>query len=252
MLEYTASQFLDDRTDLVEGDADYLWSDDFLLRQINRAQDILCRRAWVIIEIGSQPAGIITLKEDVTLYPLHKSVLRVFDATPAGQDLPLGRSEDINLRDPNLLVRYPHDSAFSAWEIGEYASRAGSAAALSGAPLAVATDAGTRMLRVFPPPAAAQEGVRLSLKIARLPITYLTVGEADGEPEVPEEWHIELCEYAAGKALTLPNTDGDQRAEGRRLLAEFDARVREARIDRQRAEYGPSRWGFSSATAVLR
>ena len=38
MLEYTAQQYLDDRTDLVDGDPDSLWSDEFLVRQFNEGQ----------------------------------------------------------------------------------------------------------------------------------------------------------------------------------------------------------------------
>jgi len=249
MLEYTAAQFLDDRTDLVSGDADSLWSDDYLIRQFNHAQRILARRAWVIIEIGRAPAGVVVLKTNTALYPLHKSILRVFDATPAGQQAPLGRSEDVNLRDTRLSGFILGDNVFSAWEVGNYASLSGSAA--TGDPLAIATDAGTRMLRVSPPPSSDYNGVRLALKVARLPINWLSLDDTNAEPEVPEDWHEDLCEYAAGKALTLPMVDGDQKVEGRRLLAAFDAVVREAKLDRLRAEMGPARWRFSSTTAVL-
>ena len=82
MLTYTASELLDDRTELVTGDNDDLWSDEYLCRQFNEAQKILARRAWVIIEYGTTPAGSITLRTGVSVYPLHKSVLRVYDGTP--------------------------------------------------------------------------------------------------------------------------------------------------------------------------
>ena len=61
MLAYTASEFLDDRTDPVEGDADSLWGDSYLVRQMNEAQKILCRRAWVIIDTDNPTAGRIVL-----------------------------------------------------------------------------------------------------------------------------------------------------------------------------------------------
>lgn len=254
MLEYTAAQFLDDRTALVEGDGDNLWSDEFLVTQFNRAQKILARRAWVIQEIGSSQgtsaASLVTLKTGVSFYPLHRSVLRVYDATPSTQSMPLGRSEGINLRDTNYLTRRP-DDAFDAFETGEWAARAGNTL-LPGTPLAISTDDATRTLRVFPPPTSDQNGLKLYLKIARYPITWLSLDDTDAVPEVPEAWHEELCEYAAGKALTLPNVDSDQKAEGRRLLEAFDDVVKEARRMRQRAEMGPARWNFSSTTAMLR
>lgn len=241
-LEYCAKEFLDDRTDLVEGDEDSLWSDAYLIRQMNEAQRVLCRRAWVIIEYGKSPAGVITLQTGRTLYPIHDSILRVFDATPITQAYPLGRTNDADLRDVS-------QGGLDAYETGELAAL--SATALTGAPLAFASDAASRSIRVHPTPTTDQNGLRVALKIARMPLVMLTVDDLDAEPEVPEEWHMAICEFAAGKALTLPNVDGEQKAEGRRILAEFDDAVRLARQERQRAEMDTGRWGFNSATATL-
>jgi len=245
MLEFCAAQWLDDRADLLDGDSDELWSDAVLVRLFNRAQKIMARRAWCIIEWGVPPAGTIVLATSKVLYPLHKSVLRVFDATPSTQTAPLGRTNDINLRNP-----YPPSA--DAFDIGESAAIAGTTLNIPGAALAIATDAGTRMLRVAPEPAAAQANLRVDLKIARLPIKYLTLEDMEGEPEVPEEYHEDLCFYAAGKCLTMPNVDAAQKPEGRTLLDEFDAAVREARRDRQRAEYNGDRWTFASTAAAIR
>jgi hypothetical protein len=242
MLQYTAAEFLDDRTELVDGDNDDLWSDAYLVRQLNEAQRILARRAWCIIEYGKAPAGVIVLATGKTLYDTHPSILRILDATPSTQVAPLGRTTDIKLRDPSPV-------GSDAFEIGETAAREDTA--LTGATWAFATDAGTHQLRVYPTPTSTQNGVVVSLKIARMPITFLTLDDTNAEPEVPEQWHMEMCHYAAGKALTLPNVDADQKTEGRRLLAEFNETVRLARQERIRAELGSSRWGFSSTTAAV-
>lgn len=249
LLDYCAKELLDDRTDLVEGDADNLWSDAYLLRQMNEAQRQLCRRAWVIIEYGIAPAGVIVLATGKVTYALHKSVLRVFDITPSTQTLPLGRDTDLALRDTSLLNRDPN-SDFTAYELGESAALAG-VSSLTGATDAFGTDAGTRMVRIYPPPAAAQNGVVLSMRVARLPITELTVDNTEAEPEVPTEFHLAICEYAAGKALTMPLVDADQKVEGRRLLEAFAETVRQARQERVRAEMGTGRWAFNSTTATL-
>ena len=251
MLRYAAEQYLDDRTQLVEGQEDSLWSDEFLVRQFNEAARILARRAWVIVEYGTPPAGVITLRTGVSLYPLHESVLRVYDGTPTTQVSPLGRTEDIQLRNTNLLSQAPGSDAFDAYEVGERASLAGNVTNTAGPPLAFASDAASRTLRVFPPPTSVQNGLKVVMKIARLPIVELTLDNMDGEPEVPAEFHLQLCEYAAGKALTLPNVDADQKPEGRRLLEAFDKIVKEARQERQRAEASTYRWNFASSTATL-
>lgn len=242
ILEYIGSVFLDDRTDLVDGDADSLWSDETIVKYLNEGQRILCRRAWVIIETGVAPAGIITLQTGITLYKLHKSVLRVFDATPSTQAAPLGRTTDLALRDP-----YP--AGLDAFDRGEAAAL--DSTTDTGAPIGIATDAGTRRVRVYPTPTSTQNGVQMSLKIARMPITFLTLDDTSAEPEVPEEMHMALCDYAAGRCLALPDVDFDTKKEGRDILASFYQQVREFRQDRQRAEHATGRWAFDTITSKL-
>lgn len=238
MLEFTAQQWLDDRADLVDGDPDSIWSDTFLIRSFNEAQRIIARRAWCIIEEGVPPASVLSLKTGVPTYALHKSVLRLYTATPSDQEFPLYRSSEIVLRTPWPTADIPFDinsSVFSA----------------PGRPIAIATDAGTRQVRIFRTPSATENGLLINLKIARLPITWLDVGNLDDAPEIPDDYHYLACMYAAGRALTLPNVDAAQKPEGRALLQEFDVFVKEARQDRQRAEMEPTRWAFSSDTAML-
>ena len=245
MLEYTAKEHLDDRTTLLDGDPDELWSDTTLVRFFNQAESILARRAWTIVESGAAPAGLLTLATGVSLYKLHKSVLRVFDGTPTGQLSPLGRADDFNLRNPYP----PQDDAF---DVGSAAAIAANTMAIPGPPLAIASDAGTKTVRVAPAPTAAQSGIQIILKIARMPICKLDIGKLDAHPESPEEYHLFLCDYAAGRCLTLPNVDSAMRAIGNDLLATWEKNVKEARQDRQRAWIGGDRWGFASTTSVIR
>lgn len=245
MLAHVGGDLLDDRTALLDGDNDQLFSDELITRYLNQAQKILCRRAWCLIETGIAPAGIITLQVGKVLYPLHRSVLRVLDATPTTQTAPLGRADDVNLRNP-----YPPSS--DAFDIGEQAAIAGTTLAIPGAPLAIATDTGSRTIRVAPPPAAAQAGLQIVLRVARLPICDLDVSKPDASPEVPIDWHMDMCEYAAGKCLKQPNVDATSKGEANDMLARFDALVLEARRDRQRAGLGGDRWGFASTTATIR
>lgn len=245
MLDYTAKEFLDDRTELISGDPDALWSDTTLVRYFNQAESILARRAWTIIETGVAPAGVITLQTGISLYKLHKSVLKCYDVTPAGQLSPLGQGDDIKLRNP-----YPPSS--DAFDIGSAAAIAGNTLSIPGPPLAIATDAGTRQVRVAPAPTATQNGLLLYLKVARMPICKLDVNKPDACPETPEEYQLFLCDYAAGRCLTMPNVDSQHRGIGKDLLDTWNQNVREARQDRQRAGLGGDRWEFASTTAVLR
>ena len=238
LIETTASQFLDDRTELLEGDSDDLWSDDLLVKFFNEGQRLLCRRSWVLIDTGNAKAGVITLVEDKTTYALHKSVLRVIYAVVEGEETTLTRYHESELLDPptQFLENFDIDRASTT---------------TPGAPLAIATDAGTRKLRVYPPPGEDQTGTRLLLKVARMPVCMLSLEEMTASPEVPEEYHLGLCEYAAGRCLTLPNVSSAGKADGKIMLASFNAMVTEARRDRQRAERAPTRFRFASTTARL-
>lgn len=238
LLETTAKEFLDDRSELLDGDNDDLWSDALLVKFLNEGQRLLCRSAWVLVDTGNAKAGIITLVEGKTTYPLHKSVLRVIHATVSGEEAALTRYHEAAFTDPpsQYLEDFDIDRA---------------SVSTPGAPTAIATDAGTRKLRVYPPPAAAQTGTQLLLKVARMPVCLLSLDTPTESPEVPEEYHLALCEYAAGRCLTLPNVSSAGKADGKLMLASFKQVVSDARRDRQRADRAPARFRYASTTARL-
>ena len=236
LLEHTAKEYLDDRTDMVDGEADELFSDRVLVRHFNAAQRILCRRAWVITDVGHAQAGIIVLVTDKPTYALHKSVLRVHYGILDGDDAPLLRASDSHL----LGYRAVDMTHF---DVNVLSSES------TGRPRALATDAGFRLARVYPTPSSTENGTKITLKVARLPVCWLEEGKKDESPEVPEDWHEALCKYAAGRCLTSANVDAAYKVDGRRLLDEFNEDVKEARRDRERAEDSGNRPHFSSATA---
>ena len=244
MLAYTGAVFLDDRTDLVDGDADELFSDVTLVRLFNEAEKRLCRRAWVLIDDGgvtgaANAANSLILKTDVTGYRLHRSVLYVYKARIDGDVYPLPRSTDARLDgyqavDPDAPFDVNVTTALAA-----------------GKPMAFATDAGTRWLRLLRAPSATYSGTKLFLKVARMPSNQLSVDKPDQCPEVDEQWHESvLCKYAAGKCLTMSNVDGTAKTEGRRLLEEVETAIREARQERERLESAPPQYRFASTTAM--
>jgi len=239
MLAYTTT-FLDDRTDLLSGENDSLWSDETLVRYFNEYERRLCRRAWVLTDVGHPVVGVVVLATGKSLYQLHKSILRVRVATPDDEEVSLAHWTDDQLARPR-----PADVDY--WDVNR------TELATPGRPLAISTDAGTRTLRVVPAPAAAQNGLRVILKVARMPVCPLTLEKPDASPEVPEEWHLEvLCLGAAGKCLMHPNVDASAKTEGRNLLAQVEATIREARQEMLRAEGAEARFQFASTTAMIR
>lgn len=238
LLDYVAVDQLDDRTDLISGDPDELWSNRVIVGFLNEGQRRLSRRAWSIIDIGHAQAGKITLILGQDTYNLHKSVLRVYSAIPTDTAIPLGRTtyNALTYRNSEDSDYFDANQAFTN---------------TAGRPGAFATDAGTRKLKLNRAPDATSVGLVLDLKVARQPVTMLTLDDLTASPEVPEEYHQWIGDYAAGRCLTLSKCDSDMKADGRRILADFEARIKEARQDRQRAEAAPGQFCFASTTAYV-
>lgn len=238
LLAYVASEFLDDRTKLLDGDDDSIWSDKTLTRYLNAAQTRLARRAWLLVDIGNTTAGVITMVTAKTVYTLHRSVLRVLDATFDDAVVPLPRMADADIR--GVLPPTP-----DYFDVNTVTART------PGVPLAIATDVGTRLVRVTPAPASDQAGFKLYLRVARLPLCQLDHSKPKGEPEIDEQWHLDMCRYAAGMALQHPTADSNHKTLGKGLVEDFERVVREARQERERAWAAPSRPEFCSTTNLL-
>ena len=238
LLEHTAGELLDDRTALIDGANDSLFSDELIVRYMNEGMRRLCRRAWVLVDIGHPQAGTIVLVTGKDRYTLDKSVLRVLDATVEDDVSPLPRHGDVALRSPR-----PYNPDFTYDLSGE---------ASTGRPYAFASDTATRQIRVYPTPTSTENGLRVTLRVVRMPYELLDVSKPDAEPEVSEEYHLALCDYAAGRCLTQ-STSGDagNKTEGRNLLDGFEALIKEARQDMTRAGMTSAVWNFASTTAVV-
>lgn len=237
ILEQVAVDHLDDRTEMLDGEPDELWPAKTIVRYLNEGQRILARRAWVLQDIGHPQAGVITLVTDKPTYKLHSSVLRVYYAQVEGAVMPLARASD------SMLLGYePPDLGY--FDVNQVA------AGTSGSPRAFASDAASRTARVYPTPSATENGTRVLLKVARMPVCRLDAAKPDESPEVPEEWHDALAIYAAGRCLLHSTVDSSAKTEGQRLVSEFNAKVQEARQERERAEYSGDRPRFASSTAV--
>src|SRR3990167_1128764 len=153
LLDFTRSYLDDGAQALVDGDSDILWPDDLLLRFMNEAQRQLARAAWCIKEEGVPPAGVLTLVTGVAVYDLHPSVLHVLLATPSDQQWPLYRTSDAALRLPRQIEDIPYDLNDTS-------------AVATGLPLAIATDAGARQVRIYRMPSSTENGLLVNLKIA--------------------------------------------------------------------------------------
>ena len=114
-----------------------------------------------------------------------------------------------------------------------------------GRPSRYSTDMGTRVIRVRQKPDADAAALKLKLAVVRMPLVPMTEENMDKEPEVPEEFHLDLYKFAAGSCLTnTADIDANLRSLGRSWIGEFEDLVRKAKRDKQRRQQSMPQFRF--------
>lgn len=240
LLDELASGMLRDRSDLMSGPDDYLWSDEQLVRYINEAEGILARKGLVIRDASTASVVEVALATGVTQYTLHPSVIAVVSAKFTGDVGDLARAGH------SALNSYQHPDPL-------YFDPAQLSVLPPGKPLAFSTDeqldaasgkTGVVSLRVYPAPNADYDGSIINLRTVRKPLKTLTVDDLESSPEVPEEYHLGLLDWAAYRALRNSDSDAGAVEKADKYKTEFEAMVAQARTDALRKLFAPLQWGF--------
>lgn len=232
---------LNDRSDRTAGSSDYLWTDETLVRYIDEAQRKLCVQGLVLRDGTTDAVTKVTLVAGQTNYTLHPAVIAVISAKRADQTADLNRV--------GHAVLAGHTAPSDNW-----VDPAGLTQLPPGVPLAYSTDEGFSdtgsdsfeqvVLRVYPTPSAAEAGQVVRLRVLRKPIERLSHLNLGATPEVPEDHHIEMLDYAAYLALRIVDDDGGAPGRALEFLNIFTANVREARRLAMRKLFAPTPWGF--------
>lgn len=222
LIEHVAVDMLDDRKNLISGESDVLFPDSLIARYLAEAERTLCRRAWVLEDTASSCATRIQLVAGKGEYPVDKSVLFIKAVRLSDSDLDLARVG----YNGNRVSSAVKDS--EPWDVNyAYVEN-------PGRPSRYSTDMGTRVIRLRQKPDAASALLKLHLSTVRMPLAPISAENIAGSPEIPEEYHLDLTLYAAGKCLNRPTVEAELRTLGRGWVKEFDERVAEARRDRKR------------------
>jgi len=230
---------LDDYSSLVSGEPDELWSNERILRRLNEAQDIVARRAHAITDDTTAQCCNITLVQDQATYALDPVVVSVLSARLSDSDLALSRRSWAHLH-PRAFP-FPDPDFFDTNVTLTFDA---------GRPQLFAVDPASTKIEVWRKPDATNASLTLKLRVARLPITRLVLS-TDTSPEIKEEWHLDLCDYAAGTLLSRTvNNDamgGTSQAAviaGRGMLKDFYAKLEEVRRDLKRMRFAMPRFQF--------
>lgn len=232
---------LNDRSDRTGGsDSDYLWTDNTLVRYINEAQRRFACRALVIRDATTPEVVNVTLEEGVTEYTLHKAVLAVISAKLEDEISDLGRVGHSILNRSTIST--------DNWDLSLTAT------ATPGKPIGFSTDeqvieddGGTMSavtLRVFPAPSADYDGEMIKLRVVRKPLEDLVITDLAAVPEIPEDHHIEMLDWAAYLALRIVDDDAGNPKRAAEFAQSFEAHVQYARTMVMRKLFAPMPWGF--------
>ena len=240
LVDELRENILHDRSDRVSGTPDYLWSDATLVRYINEAQRRFARES-LIIRDGTSEATTVTLETGVDRYALHPSILGVLSVRVSS--------------DTADLARAGHSALDTYHQADAYFFDPSSLSVLApGKPVAYSTDdylgtddfdsVAVPTLRLYPTPSSAYNGKTLRLRVVRLPLEDLTVRNMRATPEIPQDHHIEMLDWAAYLALRIVDADGGMPDRAAEFKKSFDESVFKARQSSMRKLFSPALWGF--------
>ena len=240
LLQELRYNILRDQSDLVSGPSDSLWSQETLLRYINEAYQLFCRRTLLLVDNSTPEVTRLTLQTGVDKYPLHPSILAVLSARVDGAPT------DMSLAGHGILDTAQRVDPSLVWE-----PVAVSVSLPPGLPSIYSTDEAVRVMRVVPVPSADHNGVGVSLRVARLPLAMFTLELPSASPEFPEEYHLSMLDWAAYRALSNHDADAEAMSRAQVRKAQFDETVRMVLKDMRRKRFATAAFRFGSRWGKL-
>lgn len=171
----------------------YQWESADLTRFLNEAQDQFARRTFCFLDSESAFTRITTAANQGR-YPLDPLILAVVSA----------EDEQYTPLYPAMTIR--------------------TSSTATGKPTRFTTRQNNKSILFWPVP---DDSYEIQLLVARRPLAPME--DDEDEPEIPEEWHTTLCDWAAYKALTLTDPDHKNLKAGMERRADWEMQVRDAK-----------------------
>lgn len=192
---------LRDRSDLVAGEADSMWTDETLLGYIGDGERRFARETMCLRDSTTPKFTRLKLREGVKLYPLDAAIFSVVSARPEGRDYDLQRTG-------HTLVQSRDQDTSIAFDPAEASTLE------PGAPLGFYTDETIVYAQqhvvtfsVFPTPDATAAGTLVNLRVIRVPCGGYTLKDLERESEIPLDYQYDVLQWAAYRAKQ--NNDAD-------------------------------------------
>lgn len=233
LLAELRDNILRDSSALVAGTQDRLWSDATLMGYIDQGSNRFARRTLSIRDSTTPAYTQITLVAGQTEYALDPRVLAVYSARFDTDVYDLGRLGHAQLN----TIAQPDTLWFDINQAASFAP---------GRPRCVALDETIETLRVYPIPDTDSAGKKIYLRIARLPMHSVTMANKDESPEFFPEYHMYLLDWAAYRALSNHEIDGEAKDNAETHKAAFEDHIKEAIQENKRRIFTPAAFQFGS------
>jgi hypothetical protein len=238
-LDELRGSVLRDASSIKSGSGDHYWTDEQLVRYINEAHSRFARFSLCLRDDTTPSVTRVVLASGVESYKLHPSIMMILSA----------RHED----DQQDLVRTTHNRAANTantntddWDF--------SAQVAPGKPTRFATDEGLDPsnnqaieFRVIGVPDSTQTGKTVYLRVIRKVLTVLTVDDMEAQFETPEDYDLDVLEWAAWRALRNWDLDAQDRAKANDHKKRFEDAVVECRKEALQRFWQPVKWAFGGA-----
>jgi hypothetical protein len=201
MLHELRFNILRDRSDLIAGDNDSLWSDETLLRYIQDAERKFARDTLIIRDSTTPQYCHLRLKEGVKNYSLDPLILGVLSARYDEMPYDLARSGH------GIVTASQPSTYFEFNPLAQYTVPPGIPTAFYTDETFVFALKQRPTLTIFPHPSAAQDGKLIRMRVVRLAGGCYTEADLDRESQIPEDYCLDVLEWAAYRAQRT--FDGD-------------------------------------------
>lgn len=237
---------LRDRSDIIAGDTDSLWSDETLLRYIKDAERRFARQSLILRDSTTANVTQVILRAGVQEYPLHQSVLAVISAKWKDDAFDLQRSG-------HAIIKQINPPEFLTFDPSAPTSIP------PGRPLAYFTDEtvvyannGRVVLSVYPAPSTSEAGTIVYMRVVRLPIRGYTFDDLERESELPEDYQLDVLEWAAYRAQRGFDGDAGAPTSAENHKAAFDLAIQNAIKETKRKMFSnmPFRYGSNGFSWV--
>jgi hypothetical protein len=253
LLYVLREDILHDKTDLVPDSpqSDQLWSDRTLILYIDEAQRRMCREGLILRDGTTKDICTFWMKALQREYALHPSILAVVSAK-CGPNPNL--TNPINHPDHADLTRAGHASFNEFFVPNPYFfdpsslsyQKPGKVVAFDTDEFLLPNNNGefsVMNMRLYPTPSA--DFVQpVHMRVIRLPQNHLTRENLDAYPEIPEEHHVDMLDWAAYLALRKVDHDAGDPARAAEFKQSFEVHVAEAKKIAMRKLFATLQMGF--------